>query len=147
MPSKDEHASFVNQFLDTAEKRLTQTPIDLSGMTIAQIENLIGELKRRRDELLNQPANDAQSSPAPGNEISVERRQILDRLALLTDHEHSVLALIIDGLPNKTIAARLNCGLRTVEARRRSILQKMQVDSAITLVRDVILAYRGLPHA
>jgi two-component system, LuxR family, response regulator FixJ len=68
------------------------------------------------------------------------RKCIRTRLTSLTSEEQSVLELIVDGVPNKMIAVRLDLGLRTVEARRRTILDKMSVESIAELVRDVTIA-------
>ena len=72
-----------------------------------------------------------------------ERREIRSRLDQLNAGEQSVLELLIDGLSNKAISTHLTLGLRTVESRRRSVLQKMQVDSIARLVQDVMIANRG----
>jgi len=66
-----------------------------------------------------------------------ERREIRRRLELLTDHEQAVLQYVAAGYPNKTIAQRLNIGLRTVESRRHAIMQKMQAQSLAELLRMV----------
>lgn len=57
----------------------------------------------------------------------------------LTDTERTILKLIADGVPNKQIADECGMGLRTIESRRRSIFQKMQVESLAELVRLVVL--------
>tara|TARA_R110002072_G_scaffold302999_1_gene490983 strand:- start:189 stop:830 length:642 start_codon:yes stop_codon:yes gene_type:complete len=72
-----------------------------------------------------------------------ERRAIQARLDQLTAQEKSVMGLVIDGAPSKTIARRLDMGIRTVEARRRSILDKMHVDSFTRLAQDIVIANDG----
>jgi len=52
-----------------------------------------------------------------------------ERLQSLSDEEQSVLKLMLSGEPNKTISARLKLSMRTVDRRRQSILNKMQVGS------------------
>ena len=69
-----------------------------------------------------------------------ERNCIRKRLAELTPDERSVMEPIVNGMSNKQIAVKLDLGLRTVEARRRTILSKMNVDSIAGLVRDVMIA-------
>lgn len=69
-----------------------------------------------------------------------ERNEIRSRLANLSPDERTVMELIVEGMPNKMIAVQLDLGLRTVEARRRTILSKMGVESIAKLVRDVMLA-------
>lgn len=63
---------------------------------------------------------------------SLELRQ---RLNELTAKEKRVLELILDGLPNKTIARRLDVSVRTVEARRAQIFRKTSTHSVAELVR------------
>jgi FixJ family two-component response regulator len=57
------------------------------------------------------------------------------RLASLTAEETQVLDLILAGRMNKGIARKLQLGLRTVEARRHSIMSKFAVHSLAELVR------------
>lgn len=56
------------------------------------------------------------------------------RLAELTDREHSVMRLVMEGLPNKLIAEELHISVRTVEVHRARVFEKMQVKSAVELV-------------
>jgi FixJ family two-component response regulator len=56
-------------------------------------------------------------------------------LASLTAEESQVLDLILAGSTNKGIARKLQIGLRTVEARRHSIMAKFGVHSLAELVR------------
>ena len=63
-----------------------------------------------------------------------------DRYATLTPQEQVVLRLILDSQTNKMIANKLDVSVRTVEARRRKILDKMNVESIVELVRLVDLA-------
>jgi FixJ family two-component response regulator len=67
----------------------------------------------------------------------LRRRDVQDRLASLTDQEQSVVAHILEGKSNKAIAATLGMGLRTVEYRRKSLMEKLQVRSLVELVRVV----------
>jgi FixJ family two-component response regulator len=78
-------------------------------------------------------------------EIDVERRssraEIEDlraRLASLTDDERRVLDAIVAGKANKIIARELNIGLRTVEARRHNVFEKMKADSLAELVKIMV---------
>ena len=45
------------------------------------------------------------------------------------------MRLVVEGLPNKLIADRLNISIRTVEVHRSRIFEKMQVRSAVELAR------------
>lgn len=59
------------------------------------------------------------------------------RLETLTAAEQAVLELMSAGMRNKTIAERLNIGLRTVEARRHAIMHKLGAGSLAELLRMV----------
>jgi FixJ family two-component response regulator len=69
-----------------------------------------------------------------------QRAEVDERLASLTEDEVIVFRKLLEGLPNKRIAADLDIGLRTVELRRSNIMRKMQANSLPELVRMAILA-------
>jgi FixJ family two-component response regulator len=62
-------------------------------------------------------------------------QDIQKRLQRLTPREREVLTLVIAGLLNKQIAAALGAGEKTIKVHRASIMQKMQVQSVVQLVR------------
>lgn len=63
-----------------------------------------------------------------------EQRKALERmLAALTEREHAVLRLLVDGCSNKLIADRLGISVRTVEVHRARVFDKMKVRSAVEL--------------
>jgi FixJ family two-component response regulator len=57
------------------------------------------------------------------------------RMAELTDKERESLAMILEGAPNKVIAARLSITERAVEMRRASLMKKLHAGSFAELVR------------
>lgn len=61
------------------------------------------------------------------------QRSVQQRLDGLTERERSVMQLVIDGLPNKLVADRLNISVRTVEVHRSRVFEKMGVKSAVEL--------------
>jgi two-component system response regulator FixJ len=62
------------------------------------------------------------------------------RLAQLTERERQVMAGIVAGLPNKTIAYDLDISPRTVEVHRASVMSKMNARNLPELVRMVLAA-------
>jgi len=74
-------------------------------------------------------------------QLTVTRRQqresqksLQERIGRLTAKEYRVMELILHGMINKQIAAKLQVSLRTVEKRRASILKKMELDSMYQLL-------------
>jgi FixJ family two-component response regulator len=63
-----------------------------------------------------------------------EQQDMAARVATLTPREQQVFALVVQGLLNKQIADRLGNTERTVKEHRRSVMEKMQVDSLAGLV-------------
>ncbi len=76
-------------------------------------------------------------------------RQILeqpvatDPLALLTPREREVMALVVQGLPNKGIAHRMVISENTVKRYLKSIFEKLDVDSRAAAVAKAL----GQPSA
>ncbi len=72
--------------------------------------------------------------------IDAQHTKLRRQLAGLTKKERQVLDLMIEGRTNKSIAARLDVSLRTVEARRHQIFKKTRTDSIAQLVRVILQA-------
>jgi len=71
-------------------------------------------------------------SRAAREDRSLQSR-LRQRLADLTDRERDVMNLVVEGLPNKLIADRLDISVRTVEVHRSRVFDKMEVRSAVEL--------------
>lgn len=56
-------------------------------------------------------------------------------LEKLTSRERQIMGFVIAGKMNKTIAGELSISIKTVEAHRARVMQKMGVDSVAALVR------------
>ncbi|UUZ53788.1 LuxR C-terminal-related transcriptional regulator [Massilia sp. H-1] len=63
-----------------------------------------------------------------------ELQAMNERMASLTPREQQVFALVVQGLLNKQIADQLGNTERTVKEHRRSVMEKMQVNSLAELV-------------
>jgi two-component system, LuxR family, response regulator FixJ len=61
--------------------------------------------------------------------------EVQRRVALLTARERQVFEGVVQGLPNKQIAAQLGIALKTVKVHRGRVMQKMEADSVADLVR------------
>ncbi|MDP4621312.1 MAG: response regulator [Hydrogenophaga sp.] len=65
----------------------------------------------------------------------LQQEHLQSRLLELTDRERDVMQLVVDGLPNKLIADQLDISVRTVEVHRARVFDKMDVKSAVELVK------------
>jgi DNA-binding NarL/FixJ family response regulator len=61
-----------------------------------------------------------------------------NRHELLSPREKQILQLLTDGIPAKQIAAQLNLSVKTIEANRRQIMEKTEVDNLVDLTKYAI---------
>ena len=64
-----------------------------------------------------------------------QQRAAAERLGKLTAREHQVLERIIAGRLNKQIADDLGISIKTVEAHRANIMEKLNVNTVADLLR------------
>lgn len=95
-------------------------------------------------EFLTKPFREQDLLDAIQQAVALDRTQrqadaVADELrrrhATLTDGERDVLALVVTGLLNKQIAARLAVSEITVKVRRAQVMKKMQAGSLADLIR------------
>jgi FixJ family two-component response regulator len=58
-----------------------------------------------------------------------QEHDVATQLATLTGEERQVMELMVAGKPNKAIARGLGLGMRTIDRRRRTVLEKMGVET------------------
>jgi RNA polymerase sigma factor (sigma-70 family) len=68
------------------------------------------------------------------------KRAFCERLAALTQREREVLDLVVAGRMNREIAESLDISIKTVEAHRARIMEKLQAHSLAELVQATLAA-------
>jgi len=69
--------------------------------------------------------------------VTAQRGIVADRVAQLTPRERQIMELLAVGNSSREIATSLGLSVRTVEGHRRTVLRKMEVDSAVQLARAI----------
>jgi two-component system response regulator FixJ len=72
------------------------------------------------------------------------RAALRARFATLTPREQDVMRLVVNGLPTKTVAARLEISTRTAETHRGRVMEKMGARTLSDLVRYSVILEREL---
>jgi two-component system response regulator TtrR len=80
-------------------------------------------------------ARDAVARAARGR-----RDEIQGRISQLTGREREVMDLVVSGRTNREIGERLEISVKTVEAHRARLMEKLGVDSVAELVQAVVTA-------
>jgi FixJ family two-component response regulator len=110
----------------------------------ADIPMTVQAVKAGAVELLTKPFRDQELLDAVQQAIDRDRTLRLERAELtelrqtygsLTQREREVMTLVVTGLLNKQIAARLGTSEATVKAHRAQLMQKMRMESVAQLVR------------
>ena len=114
----------------------------------ADVPMAVRALKAGAFDFVEKPFNDQLLLDCVQRAIEADRQQRqsdlqLDewrtRLATLTPREREVMALVVEGAANKVISNTLGVSLKTVEAHRARVMEKLQADSLSQLVRMCVL--------
>ena len=108
----------------------------------ADVPTAVDAVKRGAFDFCEKPFSDnalvdrivqALAQSAAGIALQSQSTSLLAQLQGLTERERDVLMLVIDGLPNKLVADKLEISVRTVEVHRARVFDKMGVKSAVEL--------------
>jgi RNA polymerase sigma factor (sigma-70 family) len=136
---------------DELARRKVYTPIIfITGH--GDVPMAVEAIKRGAFDFIEKPFNDAQlvkliqraAERASAQSEELESQKIAhERLAKLSPREREVLELVVKGKLNKTIADVLGISIKTVEAHRARVMEKMQVNSLAELVQLTLKALPG----
>jgi len=113
------------------------------------VETIVSAMKQGAHTFLKQPVSlaalhahvtEAVAEHQAKRQQSAAQADALRRLAKLTDKERDVLDLVIAGLTNREMAARLNLSMRGIEDRRARLMRKLRADSVGAMIELTRLA-------
>lgn len=88
-----------------------------------------------REQDLVDRINHALQQDADNRKSVLEKADLQRRFDSLTQREHQVLGMVVDGRANKVIAIDLDLSERTVEIHRANVMEKMGARSVAHLVK------------
>ncbi len=110
----------------------------------ADVPLAVRAMKAGARDFIEKPFSDGAILAAVAQALEAEARApghaALARVATLTPREREVLAGLVAGLPNKSIAYDLGISPRTVEIHRAHVMEKLEARSLSELVRLALAA-------
>ena len=91
-----------------------------------------------REHDLLERINEALNIDEDAHRKAVDRQELFERLASLSEREKQVFDRVADGQMNKVIAADLGISERTVEVHRGQVMKKLEARTLAQLVRAKI---------
>ncbi len=121
----------------------------------ADVPMAVRALKAGAMDFIEKPFNDQVLLDAVQRAIEQDRRRRCDEAQLehwyeryntLTPRELEVLQWVVEGAANKVISRELGVSLKTVEAHRARVMDKLQASSLSQLVRMVVSLRQAHPE-
>ena len=107
-------------------------PMAVQAMSLGALDFLEKPFSRRAILARIQEAID---QDARNQRQSTRKAELADRIEKLSARQREVLDLLVAGKHSKQIAGELGIGEKTVAKHRAGVLEKMQVDNVVELVR------------
>ena len=100
-------------------------------------EGLVGAAVREHYQDLLEQIHKAIEQDKKNRQESVPVGNIQERVSRLTPREHEVMDLLVTGQSMKQIAKKLQISLPTCSKHRANVLEKLDVDNDVQLLRRV----------
>jgi len=132
------------------QEHLVRERIDIPIVIVtghADVPTAVAALKKGAVDLIQKPfsyrdvvavVRKAFARDAENRERRARDESTRARIASLTERERAVLRRVMEGKANKVIAAELDISVKTVEAHRAKLMEKMGVDSVAELVQATL---------
>jgi FixJ family two-component response regulator len=107
-------------------------PMSVKALKLGAVDFLT---KPFRDQDLLDAIQQALQLDRTARERQDEVHTVHGRYLSLTAREREIMGLVVTGMPNKQIASKIGASEATVKIHRGNVMQKMQAESLIDLVR------------
>ncbi|MGH9381508.1 MAG: response regulator transcription factor [Thermoanaerobaculia bacterium] len=132
------------------------TPLAAVVLTAhGDVPTTVRAMKRGAVELLEKPIDNARllaaveeglARSARRAEELKQQRRLEERRDSLSPRQREVFELVVAGIANKVIAARLGISEKTVKVHRAEVMRRMGADSLAELVRTAAALEAGAPE-